>query len=107
MVTATGTFQTIATIPVPERFTVGVRIVVSARCTDLYVDEGLFAEGRGGWTDVAGVATQLGSSITVYTNTLDWTVQFTQVGGNILVQVRGDSYVDVLWLIRWAVDQIG
>lgn len=99
-------FHTIATIPVPSGYTVGVSILVTARCTDAYVDEGLFAEGKGGWTDVAGLATPLGSSTTIYTNAYNWNVQFTQSGSDIFVQVNGDAYVNVSWVIRWAVDQV-
>lgn len=105
--TSDDLFHTIATIPVPSRYTVGVHFSIVARCSDLYVDEGLFAEGHGGWVDNDGIATPFGNDIQVYTNSYNWHVQFTQSAGNILIQVNGDSYVNVSWLIRWSVDQIG
>jgi hypothetical protein len=103
--TTDDAFNTIATIPVPVDYTVAVRFVVSARRTS-GGDEGLVAFGQGGWTDVSGVASPMGSNIDIYTNSYNWSVQFTQIGSNILVQVNGDAAVNVSWLIRWAVDQI-
>jgi hypothetical protein len=105
-------FHTIATIPVPtgsttaHGSTVAVRFVIVARCDDAYVEEGLTAFGQGGWVDNGGIATPLGSHIDTYTNSYNWSVQFTQSGSNILVQVNGDAAVNVSWFIRWAVDQV-
>lgn len=110
--TSDDLFHTIATIPVPSGettahgFTVAVRFVVVARCMDAYVEEGLTAFGEGGWVDNGGIATPMGSDIRIYTNSYNWSVIFTQVGGNILIQVNGDAYVNVSWMIRWVVDQV-
>lgn len=101
--TTDDTVTTVAEIIMPERSTMMVTARVLARRTGGAAgtdEDGLAYEIKAAFKNVAGVATQIGSTEIIFSekDQISWDVIFDTSGANILIDVNGAIDNDVDWL---------
>jgi hypothetical protein len=109
--TTDATVTTIATITIPTTTTVDVEATITARRTggaSGTAEDGASYMRSCAWKNVAGTATQIGSTATITTmeDQAGWDVTCSATAGTGLIQVTGASANNVTWHVTYKTHQL-